>query len=149
RPPRSRPPSQPTHAQGRTSMADETPPSSAAPAESPPAARPRRRPRALRFTLLVLGPLVVLVAGAYVYFTSGRFVSTDNAYVKADVATISARVAGPIASIAVRENQRVEAGDVLFTIDPEPFKVAYDRANAQLGAINDLVESFRASYRQT
>jgi membrane fusion protein (multidrug efflux system) len=98
--------------------------------------------------LLILGPLAVVVGG-YAYLTSGRFVATDNAYVKADVAIVSARIAGPIATVTVRENQRVQQGDVLFTIDDRPYKVSLDRAKAQLGAINDLVESFRASYRQT
>jgi membrane fusion protein (multidrug efflux system) len=104
--------------------------------------------RLVRTTLLALGPLVALAVGAYVYYTSGRVVETDNAYVKADVGIVSAEVAGPIASVTVRENQRVEAGDVLFTIDARPFEVALSRANAQLGAIDDFVESTRAAYRQ-
>ena len=89
-----------------------------------------------------------MTVGAYVYYTSGRVVETDNAYVKADVGIVSAEVAGPIGSVDVRENQRVEAGDVLFTIDDRPFKVALQRADAQLAAIDDFVESTRASYRQ-
>jgi membrane fusion protein (multidrug efflux system) len=68
--------------------------------------------------------------------------------VKADVAVVSAEVAGPIADVAVRENQRVSAGDVLFTIDDRAYKVALARAEAQLNAIDDFVESTRASYRQ-
>lgn len=104
--------------------------------------------RAVRFTLLLLGPLVALLVGGYLYYTSGRIVETDNAYVKADVAIISAEVAGPIVMLGVRENQRVMAGDVLFTIDPRPFQVALERADAQLAAIDDLVESTRASYLQ-
>jgi membrane fusion protein (multidrug efflux system) len=90
-----------------------------------------------------------LTVGAYVYYTSGRVVETDNAYVKADVGIVSAEVAGPIGSLNVHENQRVEAGDVLFTIDDRSFRVALDRADAQLAAIDDFVESTKASYRQT
>ena len=130
-----------------SSSAAANPPTPAAAAAAPPAAPPRRR--IVRGVLLVLGPLVVIVVGAYLYFTSGRFVETDNAYVKADVAIVSAQIAGPIATVTVRENQRVQQGDVLFTIDDRAFKVSLDRAMAQLGAINDLVESFRASYQQT
>jgi membrane fusion protein (multidrug efflux system) len=129
----------------------ETPkPSAPAPKEAttPAAPPPRARRRWLRSTLLLLGPLVALTIGAYVYYTSGRIVETDNAYVKADVGIISAEVAGPIDTLNVRENQSVQAGDVLFTIDARPFNVALDRANAQLAAINDVVESTRASYRQ-
>jgi membrane fusion protein (multidrug efflux system) len=102
----------------------------------------------VRVVLLLLGPTVALVAGGYAYYTSGRIVETDNAYVKADVAIVSAEIAGPIRAVHVRENQRVETGDVLFTIDARPFQVALDRADAQLGAINDFVESTRASYAQ-
>jgi membrane fusion protein (multidrug efflux system) len=112
---------------------------------APPRRGWRRR---LRGVLLLLGPLVALTAGAYVYYTSGRVVETDNAYVKADVAMVSAEVAGPIATLRVRENEPVEAGDVLFTIDDRPFAVALARADAQLAAIDDFVESTRASYAQ-
>ena len=89
----------------------------AAPAPSA-AAKPRRR---LRGILLLLGPIVALTVGAYVYYTSGRVVGTDNAYVKSDVGAISAEVAGPIAALNVHENDRVEAGAVLFTIDDRAF----------------------------
>ena len=125
-------------------------PSAAAPAAPVAAAASARAPRRrLRSILLLAGPLVAIVVGAYVYYTSGRIVETDNAYVKADVGAISAEVAGPIATLNVHENARVEAGDVLFTIDDRPFRVALDRGNAQLAAINDFVESTKASYRQS
>ena len=136
-------------------MADQESPSPSAPAPNVasaaapalPAARgPRRR---LRSILLLAGPIVALLAGAYVYYTSGRIVGTDNAYVKADVGVISAEVAGPIGVVKVHENERVEAGEVLFTIDDRSFRVALDRGNAQLAAINDFVESTKASYRQS
>ncbi len=136
-------------------MAEPETPSSSAPVPKEivaPAAAvppPRAKRRWLRSTLLLAGPLVALTVGGYVYYTSGRIVETDNAYVKADVGIISAEVAGPIDSLNVRENQSVKAGDVLFTIDARPFKVALGRAEAQLAAINDVVESTRASYRQT
>lgn len=134
-------------------MAEHDSPSPSAPAPShapaaPPAPAPRRARRLLRSTLLLLGPIVALSVGAYIYYTSGRVVETDNAYVKADVGVISAEIAGPIAAMNVHENQRVEGGDVLFTIDDRPFRVALERADAQLAAIDDFVESTRASYRQ-
>ena len=123
------------------------PPASAAPAPARPT--PPRNRKLVRRTLLLLGPVLVLLVGGYFYFTSGRFIETDNAYVKADVAIVAAQVAGPITDVAVHENQSVKKGDVLFTIDDRSFKVSLDQARAQLAAINDLVESFRAGYRQT
>jgi membrane fusion protein (multidrug efflux system) len=127
---------------------DRPSPSEPAPDREAASASPRGGRRRLRGALLLLGPLVALTAGAYVYYTSGRVVETDNAYVKADVAIVSAEVAGPIAALNVHENERVKAGDVLFTIDDRAFRVALARADAQLDAIDDFVESTRASYRQ-
>jgi membrane fusion protein (multidrug efflux system) len=132
-------------------MAEQNPANPSAPAPSaaaaaPPMTRPPRR--WLRSTLLLAGPFVALTIGAYAYYTSGRIVETDNAYVKTDVAIVSAEIAGPIDAVDVRENQRVKAGDVLFTIDARPFNIAVQRADAQLAAINDFVESTRASYAQ-
>ncbi len=129
-------------------MAEQSLPNPSEPARNPEAPRPRGRRRRLRSMLLPLGPLVALTAGAYFYYTSGRVVETDNAYVKAHVATVSAEVAGPIAALHVRENEHVKTGDVLFTIDDRSYEVALARADAQLAAIDDLVESTRASYRQ-
>src|SRR5262245_53789533 len=136
-------------------MAEQESPSPSAPAPdaappATPAAPAAHAPRGrLPSMLRPAGPLVALVVGAYVYYTAGRIVETDNAYVKADVGTISAEVAGPISTLNVHENARVEAGDVLFTIDDRAFRVALDRGNAQLAAITDFAERTKASYRQS
>ena len=119
---------------------------SPAPTPAKPAPRPRRR--LVRSTLLVLGPLVVIVGAVYVYLTTGRFVSTDNAYVKSDVGIVSAQISGPIVEVAVRENQAVAQGDVLFKVDDEPFRTKLQQVDAELGAVRDYVEGIRASYRQ-
>ncbi len=109
---------------------------------------PRSRRRLVRGTLLVLGPLVVIVGAVYFYLTTGRFVSTDNAYVKSDVGMVSALISGPIVEVAVRENQPVAQGDLLFKVDDEPFRVKLQQVDAEMGAVRDYVEGIRASYRQ-
>ena len=98
--------------------------------------------------LLGLGPLVVLVGAAYVYATGGRYVSTDNAYVHADKVSIGAEVSGRIVAVDVHENQRVAKGDVLFRIDDSSYRVALDRAEAQLRAARDAVDALKAMWRQ-
>jgi membrane fusion protein, multidrug efflux system len=109
---------------------------------------PSRRLLRLRRFLLLLGPLVVVLAGGYLYFTGGRYVSTENAYVKADKVMIAAEVSGLIAEVAVRENQRVAAGDVLFRIDDRPYRIALSEAEARLAIVRDEITSLKASYRQ-
>jgi membrane fusion protein (multidrug efflux system) len=108
--------------------------------------KPRRR--WLRFGLLVFGPLALLLAGAYVYMNSGRYVETDDAYVKAATVAVSAQVAGPIAKIAVTENQHVHKGDVLFEIDDDAYRVAVKRARAQLDTVDSMLLGLAASYQQ-
>jgi membrane fusion protein (multidrug efflux system) len=120
----------------------------AAPASAPSPAAPRPRRRVVRRTLLALGPFVVIVGAVYVYLTTGRIVSTDNAYVKADVGVVAAQISGPIVEIPVQENQPVAQGDVLFKIDDQPYRVKLAQADAQLGAVYDYVEGIRASYKQ-
>jgi membrane fusion protein, multidrug efflux system len=111
------------------------------------ATRPRRR-RWLRATLLVLGPLAVLLVSAYVYMNSGRHVTTDDAYVKASTVAISAQVAGPIVRMRVAENEHVKKGDVLFEIDDDSYKVAVARAQAQLETVHSMLLGLVASYQQ-
>ncbi len=82
------------------------------------------------------------------WFNTGRYAGTEDAYVKADKVTISAQVAGPIAAVAVRENQRVRAGDELFLIDDRPYRIALAGADAELAAVATELDSIKASLRQ-
>lgn len=102
-----------------------------APAASP-AAAPAPRRRWGRIALMLSVPLILLLVGGYFWLTSGRHVSTDNAYVKQDMTSISPDVTGRIVAVEVRENQRVKAGTILFRIDPLPYRIALAQADAAL-----------------
>ncbi|MYZ49755.1 HlyD family secretion protein [Rhizobiales bacterium L72] len=109
-------------------------------AEKPKARRGRR-------TFLMLGlPLLVALAGGYFWVTGGRYVSTENAYVQQPKVSIAPDVAGRIVTVAVRENQRVGAGDVLFQIDPEPYRLALEQAEAALAGARLDVDRLRSAY---
>lgn len=87
-----------------------------------------------RILVMLSVPLLLALAGGYFWLTSGRYVSTDNAYVQQNKVTVSAEVSGPIVEVAVSENQKVARGDLLFRIDPRPFQIALAQAEAQLHA---------------
>lgn len=110
-------------------------------------AAPKRRSRGRRLFLLVSVPLLIVVVGGYFWLTGGRYIETDNAYVQQTDVAISADVSGKITEVMVDENQHVKAGDVLFQIDNEPYKIALDAANAALAQARLQVEQLRASYR--
>jgi len=103
----------------------------ATPVETQAAAAARNR---WRLPLMLSIPLLIAAVAGYFWLTAGRYVSTDNAYVQQDMVSISPDVSGRIVDVAVRENQRVKAGDVLFRIDPEPYRIALEQADAALAA---------------
>lgn len=92
-----------------------------------------RRRNILRRSLLALGPIVAVAAGLYVYATTGRYVSTQNAYVRGAQVSVTANVSGQVVAVHISENETVEKGQVLFLIDPEPFEIALRESEAELG----------------
>ena len=115
------------------------------PSSPPPPRWTRKRARTLLFAV---GPLVVLAGALGAYLLGGRYVSTDNAYVHAGKLTVSTDVSGTVARIAVRENQRVQKGELLFALDDEPFRIALAGAEANLGAVRNQIATLQATYRQ-
>src|SRR5690606_22866726 len=79
---------------------------------------------AMRKVLFAVVPALALIVGAWVFVLGGRYVTSDNAYVRADIVSVAPDVAGKLVAVAVRENQPVRAGDLLVTIDNEPLRVA-------------------------
>jgi membrane fusion protein, multidrug efflux system len=105
--------------------------------------------RAVRILLLIVVPLVAVAAGLYFYATGGQEVETDNAYVKANIVPISAAVTGRVIEVVARDNQPVEAGAVLFRLDPVPYQIVVDGARAQMDVVRTNAQSLRAEYRVT
>ncbi len=119
----------------------------AAPPLSSPVVRPRfNRRRLVRGLLFLLLPLALIAAG-YLYVEGGRIMSTENAYVRADMIGVSTDVSGIVRDVAVHENQTVALGDVLFRLDDEPFRLALARAEAQIGIVTNDINALKASYR--
>jgi membrane fusion protein (multidrug efflux system) len=79
-------------------------------------------------------PALLIVGGGYYWLTSGKSVSTDDAQIKQDIVSVSAQVTGPVQQVFVRNGAQVKKGDILFQIDPAPFRVALENAQAQLAA---------------
>lgn len=96
---------------------------------------------------LMLGvPLILAAIGLYVYVTGGRFVSTDDAYVKTARVAISTDAPGRVVAVEVTENQAVKAGQVLFRLDPKPYEIALSEAEAKLETARLQVAALKANY---
>ena len=92
---------------------------------------------------ILLTFVVVLAAVSVVAYRYWDYVVnpwTRNGQVRADVIQVAPRVDGPIVELAVRDNQFVKAGDLLFVIDPRTFQAAFDQASAKLDETRDELE---------
>src|ERR1700730_11305203 len=120
---------------------------SAEPPLAPAAAGSVTSKKSLRRPLLFALLPMALIVGGYFYVTGGAVMSTDNAYVQADMVGLSTDVSGLVREVSVHDNQKVAKGDVVFRLDDLQFRLALDRAEAQIGNTrNDLV-ALQASYR--
>jgi membrane fusion protein (multidrug efflux system) len=127
-----------------TSAVEAGKPEAAAPAAPEAPAKKKRSGR--RLALMLAVPVVLAAGGGYFWLTGGRYVETDNAYVQQPKVSISSDVAGRIVSVAVKDNQQVKAGDTLFAIDPEPYRIALNQADAALATARVNVEQLRVGY---
>jgi membrane fusion protein (multidrug efflux system) len=108
-----------------------------------------RRRRGLTRPILFLALPVALIAGYYYYINGGQVMSTDNAYVGADMVGVTTDVAGIVDRIDVHENQTVKAGEELFRLRQDSFRIALAGAEAQLGVQRNQILNLKASYRQS
>ncbi len=116
-------------------------------AESSPPQTPVTNRRRTRLLLLVVVPALALLGIGAIYMLGGRYVETDNAYVKADKVPISTEVLGRVAKVFVEENQQVRAGQPLFELDQESFRVAVAKAEAELAKVRTDLVALQTSYR--
>ncbi len=101
----------------------------------------------LRMILLVGLPAIAALIGLALYLSGGRYISTDNAYVGAQKVLITPDISDKIIHVAVVEGQHVKPGDELFTLDPEPYRLALDTARAKLAAARADYDKLKTSYK--
>ncbi|MGN6500623.1 MAG: HlyD family secretion protein [Tsuneonella sp.] len=87
-----------------------------------------------RLALMLALPLALLIGGTIYWLGLEGKVSTDNAYVQQDKVSVSSEVGGKIVEVAVKDGQTVQQGDLLFRIDPQPYQLQIQQADAQIAA---------------
>ena len=102
------------------------------PASAPTA--PKRKRNWGRLAVMLSVPLLLAGGVGWYFYANAHYVSTDNAYVQQDKVSISAELTGRVVAVGVHENQPVKAGDLLFRIDPQPYQIAVQQAEAAIAA---------------
>jgi membrane fusion protein (multidrug efflux system) len=130
-------------------MSHEPGPSPVQPDPAIAAAAARRGATRNKWFIRLAVIIVIAAAGAYLYyfFVSSRRVTTDDAYVQADIAQVTALVSGAIINAPVGETQAVKKGQVVAQIDPSDFQLAVDRARAELNQAQRRVQQYFANDR--
>ncbi|MGH8321668.1 MAG: HlyD family secretion protein [Gammaproteobacteria bacterium] len=109
-------------------------------------------PRIRRLLLMVVLPLILILLGLWYWAHTTRYQSTDNAYIYANQVSVTPQVSGRVINVPVVQNQAVTPGQVLLEIDPAPFQLALDQANANLKTVSDKIraeqENLRAAQAQ-
>src|SRR5262249_46393418 len=111
--------------------------------------RAQQKRKSLRKKLLVGLALLVVKVGAiylaYDYFVGSRYVTTDNAYVAADIAHVTPLIAGPVTEVRVTDTQAVRRGDILVVLDATDAHLALAEAEAALGQAERRVKGYFAN----
>ena len=96
--------------------------------------------------LMATLPLALVLAGGWVWLDSGRYESTENAAVQQARISVASDISGRVTEVFVRDNDRVTAGQPLFRVDPEPYRIALAQADAALAQARLQVAQLRAAY---
>ena len=102
----------------------------------------------LRPWVLIGVPALVLLGALMVWLQGGRYASTENAFVKADITQVAGEVPGRIIDVRIRDHAAVKAGDVLFRLDPAPYQLALAKAEAETDSARAAVEQLKVSLRE-
>jgi len=123
-------------------------PAEPAPATATPARQGAPRPRARVLALMLSVPLLAMLgAGAY-WFTGGATESTENAALHQARIPVASAIGGRVVRVGVHDMQPVKAGDLLFQVDPEPYRLALASAETAVAQARMRVEQLKADYRQ-
>jgi membrane fusion protein, multidrug efflux system len=121
----------------------QAPPTIAAASTRLPRAGRRRIARAVMWSL----PFVAIGGALFVWLTSGRYISTDNAYVKGDRVYIATEIAGPIVEVPIHENQHVAKGQLLYKLDDTPYRNQLARIDAEIESARADIRGLKAQWR--
>ena len=97
---------------------------------------------------LIGAPILVIVGALIFWLQGGRHITTENAFVKADIAQIASEIPGRIMELRIHDHSPVSAGDVLLRLDPASYRLALAKAEAEVDSARATVEQTKANLRE-
>ena len=131
--------------------AAEPDPAGAQTIQQPEPANPQTKPAGrnkLRLFFMLAGIFIAVIGAGAFWLRGGRWVSTDNAYIRAPKLMVSTDVSGIVSSVEVKEGERVTEGQILFRIDPQQFEIAVRVADAQVAQTKIALQAGEQDYKR-
>ena len=102
-----------------------------------------------RFLLLVLFPLIIILFTLGYFYSLGRFITTENAYIKAPIVSVQSQISGRVEKVFIRDNQRVTKGDKLLRIETEKLELDITEQKQNLINIIKEIENRKSKYKES
>ncbi len=100
-----------------------------------------------RIAFYLLVPTIILIVSLTAYLTGGRYVTTENAYIRTGIVTVAAKTSGEVVEVFAKRNQVVLAGDILIKLSSEMEETRIAQASANLTKQTAIVKAIKASYQ--
>ncbi|MDA9170648.1 biotin/lipoyl-binding protein, partial [Alphaproteobacteria bacterium] len=101
-----------------------------------------------RFFLLVFIPIVIVLITIGYFYSLGRYITTENAYIKAPIISIQSQVPGRIEKVYIKNNQKVQKGQKLFKIDTEKLELDLIEEKENLLTIEEEIKNRKSKYNE-
>ena len=102
-----------------------------------------------RFLLLILFPLIIILFTLGYFYSLGRFITTENAYIKAPIVSVQSQIPGRVEKVFIKDNQRVTKGDKLFKIETEKLELDIIEQKQNLINIIKEIENRKSKYKES
>jgi len=102
----------------------------------------------IRFILLIVIPTLIVLLSIGFYYSLGRYVKTENAYIKAPIISIQSQISGRIVDVYIEDNQNVNVGDKLFKLDTSKLKLDLLEQQENLNTIKQEIENRKAKLNE-
>ena len=101
-----------------------------------------------RFILLIFIPLMTIMFTLGFFYSLGRYITTENAYIKAPIISIQSQIPGRVKTVFVKDNQQVKKGQKLFKIDTAKLKLDLSEQKQNLLTIKKEIDNRKSKYNE-
>ena len=101
-----------------------------------------------RFIFLIIVPLLIVMFTLGYFYSLGRYIKTENAYIKAPIVSIQSQIPGRVETVFIKNNQEIKKGQKLFKIDTAKLKLDLSEQKQNLLTIKKEIDNRKSKYNE-